>query len=138
MSDLGLIQSKASPPALPPEAYFGDEPEPDWCFYFEKADLARQQGDWEEVVRLGNQAFQLNTRLYEVNATELLPYIEGYARIGNWERARELTLGALKLTFRVKRILCDTWNRIERQDGLPLVGQETIDQVQQMLKCANN
>ena len=137
LSNLGLIQAKPSPPVIPPRAYFGVEPQPDWCYYFEKADLARQQGDWEEVVRLGEQAFQLNTRLYEVNAPELLPYIEGYARKGNWERARELTLEANQLTFRMGRILCETWSRIEGQAGLALDGQETVDQIQQKLKCAD-
>ena len=138
LSNLGLIQAKPSSPALPPQAYFGVEPQPNWCYYFEKADLARQQGDWEEVARLGEQAFQLNTRLYEVNAPELLAYIEGYARIGNWERARELTLEAHQLTFRMGRILCETWSRIEGQAGLAHDRQEKIDQIRQKLKCADN
>lgn len=138
LSDLGFIQATATPPAMPPKAYFGDEPEPNWCFYFEKADLARQQSDWAEVVRLGEQAFQLNHRLYEVNATELLPYIEGYARTGRWEKARELTNEAHQLTFRMNSILCETWKRIQGQDGLPLDGQNTVNRVKQRLKCATN
>ncbi|HSK65781.1 MAG TPA: hypothetical protein VK888_02560, partial [Anaerolineales bacterium] len=34
-----------------PEIY-GPEPEHGWCYHFQKADLARQLGDWEQVVEL--------------------------------------------------------------------------------------
>jgi hypothetical protein len=136
LSDLSLIQPGVEPGARPPSNYFGDEPEPDWCYYFEKADLARQQGDWNEVVRLAEQAFSLGTRLYEVNAPELLPYIEGYAYSGNWNRAKELTQEAYRLTFRMQRILCDTWARIEKQGPLDGEGQVTYDTVRLDLKCS--
>jgi hypothetical protein len=136
LSDLSLIQTEANPPARPPAAYFGSQPEPDWCYYFEKADIARHAGDWQEVVRLGEQAFRLNTRLYEVNATELLPYIEGYAQTGDWKRARQLTEEAQRLTFRMQRILCDTWGRISQQASPTEDGRQVIDQVRSKLKCA--
>jgi hypothetical protein len=135
ISNLGLIQSGANPPARPPQAYFGAEPDPSWCYYFEKADLARQNGNWQEVTRLGDLAFQLNTRLYEVNAPELLPFIEGYADTGNWVKARELTLEAHRLTFRMDRILCDTWKRISQKPGLDEAGLSTTGDLQQRLKC---
>jgi hypothetical protein len=136
LSDLSLILPEAEPTARPPAPYFGNEPEQNWCYYFEKADIARHAGNWQEVVRLGKQAFSLNTRLYEVNATELLPYIEGYAQTGDWQRARELTTEAQRLTFRMQRILCDTWDRIDQQATLTEEGQQTIDQVRAKLKCA--
>ena len=39
--------------------------------------------------------------LYEVNAPELLPYIEGYAHTGNWNSAEELTMKAIGLSSRM-------------------------------------
>ncbi len=38
-----------------PEVVFGPEPEHKWCYYYEKADLARQKGEWEEVVIIGGR-----------------------------------------------------------------------------------
>ena len=51
--------------------------------------------------------------LYEVNAPELLPYIEGYAHTGNWKSAEELSMKAIGLSSRMTRILCSTWERIQ-------------------------
>ena len=136
LSDLSLIQVDASPSAVPPSQYFGEEPEPDWCYYFEKADLARVQGDWDEVVRLAEEAFALQTRLYEVNAPELLPYIEGYARQGEWDRAQELTQQAHRLTFRMQRILCDTWARIGEGTENDEKGSRVVLRVHEQLKCS--
>jgi len=135
LSDLSLIQVDPDQPAHPPSNYFGAEPEHDWCYYFEKADLARVQGNWQEVVRLADEAFALNTRLYEVNAPELLPYIEGYAHQGDWDRAQELTQEAHRLTFRMQRILCDTWRRIAEQAESGEQGSQTVLMVQKQLKC---
>ena len=36
---------------------YNPEPGHGWCYYFEQADLARQMGDWERVVKLGDEAF---------------------------------------------------------------------------------
>jgi hypothetical protein len=135
LSNPGLIQPHPAQEARPPAAYFGSEPEHGWCYFFEKADLARQLGEWEQVVRLAEQAFAQNPRLYEVNAPELIPYIEGFAYTGKWERARELTREAYKLTFRMNRILCDTWGRIGQATGIDPDGQATIEAMQAELKC---
>ena len=113
-----LVLPDPAAPALPAQPYFGSEPPHDWCYYFEKADLALQTGDWAQVSRLGDQALSLDMNLYEVNAPELLPYIEGYAHTGNWNSAEELTMKAIGLSSRMTRILCSTWERIHA-DTLP-------------------
>jgi hypothetical protein len=60
---------------LPPPSIFGSEPEHNWCFYYQKADLARQRGDWEEVARLGagRKAARPNDQI------ELMPFLQAYA-----------------------------------------------------------
>ena len=40
----------------PPRELFGAEPDRGWCYFYQKADLAQQYGDWETVVALGVQA----------------------------------------------------------------------------------
>ncbi len=39
---------------------YGPEPAHNWCYYFERADLARQIGDWTQVTNLGDKAFKLD------------------------------------------------------------------------------
>ena len=96
-----------------PDAY-GPEPAHGWCYYFEKAELARQFGDWEAVTRLGDEASKLND--YPNNPVERFVFIEGYAHTGDWDRALKLS----RETYRVSKdyvgpLLCKLWKRIETE-----------------------
>jgi hypothetical protein len=73
------------PAHTPPQVIFGSEPAHDWCYYYQKASLARQHQDWEEVVRLGAEAASLN--LKPKDASEWLPFYEGYARTSRMDEA---------------------------------------------------
>ena len=95
-------------------AIYGPEPERGWCYYFQKADLARQMGDWEEVVKLGNKAFKLDD--FPNNPVERFVFIEGYAHVGEWDRALEYS----KVSYKVSKdyvgpLLCTLWYRIEAE-----------------------
>ncbi|MCD4672229.1 MAG: hypothetical protein K8R77_06165 [Anaerolineaceae bacterium] len=79
------IMPDPAQPAVPPEHIFGAEPEHTWCYYYQKAALARQFKDWDEVVAVGNEAFE--QKYYPEELTELYPFIEGYAKTGDWSRA---------------------------------------------------
>ena len=57
LSDIKLIDPSPVKAATPPSV-IGEEPQHGWCYYFEKAELARQVGDWEKVVSFGNEAEQ--------------------------------------------------------------------------------
>ncbi|HSM25711.1 MAG TPA: hypothetical protein VK856_12670, partial [Anaerolineaceae bacterium] len=59
LTDWDVIRE--TPQHVPPSIY-NPEPAHQWCYYFQKADLARQFGHWEEVVNLGEIAFQLGDR----------------------------------------------------------------------------
>jgi len=71
--------------AVPPPEIFGDEPPHSWCYYYEKADLARQLNDWQEVKRLGAEA--KNRGYYPDDSIEWLPFMEAEAFIGDIETA---------------------------------------------------
>ena len=95
-------------------AIYGPEPAHGWCYYFQKADLARQMGNWEEVVKLGNKAFKLDD--YPNSPIERFVFIEGYAHTGDWEKAMEYS----KMAYRVSKeyvgpLLCQLWERIEAE-----------------------
>ncbi len=138
LSNLKLIRPDANPPARPPESVLGPEPDHGWCYYFEKADLARQQGDWQSVVTLGDQAFQLGASFYEANVAELVPFIEGYAHQGQWQRAQDLSVQAHQVSFRVDRMVCATWQRIAADTPPNPEQQAAIQKMQDKLNCSKN
>jgi len=109
MSNLDRIQPQAN--SAPPAAIFGNEPEHTWCYYYEKADLASQQGDWQNITRLWEEA--KNKGFRPRTSVELLPFIEAYARTGAWETAQELTNSANVYTPRAQSLLCTLWKNIE-------------------------
>lgn len=117
---------------LPPNLY-GAEPEHTWCYYFEKADLARQAGDWEQVASLGDQAYA--TGDYPNDPSERIPFIEGYAHTGNWQRAAELTGEAQAITPAMEPVLCHLWNRINESTPPGLEKEAAILSISVNLDC---
>lgn len=110
-------------PAVPPQYIFGLEPEHTWCYYYQKADLARQYKDWDDVVAVGDEAFAL--KYYPEELTELYPFVEGYAKTGNWSRALVLIkdvkiLGKPNLT----QYSCRLLNRLYEES--PVTQTETL------------
>ena len=57
LSNPGLILT-ASDPAILPSPPFVGEPLHGWCYYYEKAELARQQADWDSVIDMRSDNFQ--------------------------------------------------------------------------------
>jgi hypothetical protein len=114
LSKPSLIMTDAETPDMP-AALFGKEPSHTWCYYYEKAELARQVGDWERVATLGNEARQQN--LAPGDALEWLPFIEAYAITGNDQAARDLSILAYQDDSRPRKGLCYTWQRIQTNDG---------------------
>jgi hypothetical protein len=122
-----------SPFEQPAPAFFGSPPQPAWCYYFEKADLARQFGDWETALRLWQQAQEAG--LAPGNPVEALPFIEAYAYTGQWAQAEALTDQASQLTPRLPKVLCAAWKQIEAASPPSAEGEAVIQGVYQRLKC---
>jgi len=74
---------------VPSEIIFGPEPEHNWCYYFQKADLARQAGDWEEIAQLGNEAQKMG--LHPNDQIEWIPFLQAYAFLGNQKEVKDLS-----------------------------------------------
>jgi hypothetical protein len=135
LSNPSLIIPNQNPPAQPPLDIFGSEPKHGWCYYFEKADLARQVGDWTAATSLADQALNLNETLYPVNAPELVPFIEGYAHTGNWDKAQHLSEEAYQLNDRMRVILCEVWSRLEKETPPSTDRDSIISQLRTTIKC---
>ena len=111
LSSTKLILDKSS--AQMPDIY-NPEPEHSWCYYFEKADLARQLGGWKQIVELGDQAFNLDD--YPNDPLERFVFVEGYAHVGKWEKAIEYSQVSYKVSKNfVGPLLCRLWERIDRE-----------------------
>lgn len=135
LSRPGLITASPGGATQALQEILGPEPRHSWCYFFEKAELARQMGDWPQVAAMADQALALNQRLYEVNAPEFLPFIEGYAHVGRWEEARKLTLESYRLFSRMERGLCDTWERLLQQTAPGPERQDAIIKLARTLSC---
>ncbi len=116
-SNLELIRNSNVSDAVLPKAYMENPVEKSWCYYFEKADLARQNENWEEVVKLGDIAFSMGDS--PNHAAERLPFIEGYARIGYLDRAEELSIEALEINPNTRASICLIWDRIDQEGNFP-------------------
>ena len=92
-SNLDMIDVDAVQHALP-ENIFGKEPEHGWCYYYQKAELARQKGDWSEIANIYNDVLEKD--LTSNDGTEYLVFIEGLINSGNIDSARELIQNKIK------------------------------------------
>jgi hypothetical protein len=103
----------------PPVKIFGSEPGHDWCYYYQKAQLASQISDYEEVVRLGKEVKELGIK--PADWYEWIPFIEGYAYTGDYKEAKKLIPIIRELPY-VKYQIC---NNLEDRD--PNQNQEALD-----------
>lgn len=109
LSDPSRIITDADP-ASPGNPPFIKEPTHNWCYFYEKAELARQSRDWKRILELEKEAEDKG--FAPTDAFELLPFIEGNARTGNWQSSEELARKALKDEPKVQRGVCQLWMRV--------------------------
>lgn len=113
---------------------YGPEPAHHWCYYFQKADLARQLGDWESVTHLGDDAFALDD--YPNDPVERFVFIEGYAHNGDWQKAVEYSIASYKVSKNyVGPLLCKLWDRIERETAASAEQESALTDVRNRFEC---
>lgn len=86
-SVLKRINTEGESP-VPPSAIFGAEPAHDWCYYYQKASLSRQIGDWDEIGRLYDET--IDKGLMASDKSEVFPFLEGLINLGRYEEAKKL------------------------------------------------
>lgn len=116
-------------------AIYGAEPRHDWCFYFERADLAAQSADWGRVVTLGDQALALND--YPNDPVERFVFIEGYAHEGEWNKALDLSSTSYKVSkVYMPALLCRLWGRIESSTVDSAERTAVLAEVKRLYSCS--
>ncbi len=101
----------ASPAAVPPEI-FPTEPKHRWCYFYEKAELARQEQDWEAIYWLTQESIKSGYR--PEDPAEYLPFIEGHLRLWLQDDAFQLTEAAYEGSWKLRPALCAAWTRAAR------------------------
>lgn len=104
----------------PPTVVFGSEPDHGWCYYYQKADLARQRGEWDEVHRIGEQAFGQGFEPKDL--IEWIPFLQAYAVSGNVDRLEELAR-VVTVDPNISRQVC----RILR--GMNVLSTEVLEKI---------
>ena len=130
-TDLNLIVS--SPQNQPFKPLFGSQPDKGWCFYFQRADLSRQNGDFQRIVELGNEIFENN--LNPRSASQWLPFLEGYIRSGEWDMAEIIAEKIDSSKGNFNSGLCYTLRRIN--SGKNFSDQKRLQELIEVYNCQN-
>jgi len=135
LSDTDLIMIDSEKTAFPPAQVFGAEPEPDWCYYFEKAELARQSEEWDKVAQFGDKALKLEKVYNKKNASELITFIQGYAHVGRWGEAEKLSVEANRHSNIIKDSLCEVWSELAVNTPVSENQRSAIEKINNKLHC---
>jgi hypothetical protein len=135
LSQPALIRT-GSPDSALPEHILGAEPPRGWCYYFEKAELYGQSGDWQQAKQMADKALKLTKHFTDKNVSELFPFIEAYAHTGDWERAAELSVQAYSIWDKTQYPLCDVWTRIAAATEPTPDRQAAIQNIKESLQCS--
>lgn len=138
LSNLNRINPTPPPGHTLPEDVFGPEPEHNWCYYYQKADLAQQLGNYRQAADLGDEAL---SKGYSPSASqsnspqEWIPFIESYAAVGQWQKAVDLSQASLRVDQNYRAALCGTWQRISHQTQPTSVDQQVVEEMYNFLEC---
>jgi len=120
-------------PSVPPQI-LGAEPAHGWCYYYTKAALAQQAGDWEGIVEMGEAAKAAGHTAASGFGDEYLPFIEGYARMGDFDQALGLSNSA---AGEADPGLCNVWTRVEQSTDPDEDAAARIRELKEFLGCSS-
>ena len=112
---------------------FLKEPAHTWCYYFSKAELARQVDDWTRVVSLIDEARSQGYK--PEDPFEWLTYIEAQARTGNIDAAQELSNSVRMQENGIRKGLCELWKRVQATTADGSSEKTRVDQILSDLQC---
>jgi hypothetical protein len=92
---------------------FLSRPNIDWCYYYTKAELARQFKNWDQILLLQNDAKHKD--LAPDDPFEWLPFIEANAMLFNFEAANRLSKDAIQEDARIRIGVCKVWERVRAE-----------------------
>ena len=133
LSNLEQVVLKPDKKVSLPANVFGPEPDPSWCYFFEKADLARQMGDWQQVVAYGEEASKYSGS--PNHASENVPFIQGYAFTGKWGKAVKLTKETSGIDQYMTPMLCSIWVDIIKNTEPSDERENALQNIKEVVNC---
>jgi hypothetical protein len=133
LSNVERIVPDPQAAAKPPAFVLGREPAHTWCYYFEKADLARQTGDWATVAAIGDEALTVHA-LKPTDLSEYLPFIEADGHLRRWPAAEQRSQDLVRWAPVLRPSVCAVWQRLAKTAAAGDAG--TVASVAQGLQCA--
>ena len=130
LSKLDLIDPS---PAQPAQSPFNERERLNWCNYFERADLARQQQNWSEVAAIGDVA--LNAEDRPNASSEYIPFIEAFGHLGRWEDALQWSKVAVERNREVRRMLCNAWGRMDDATPSSPQKEQALAELRVLARC---
>ncbi len=134
LSRLDLIDTNPEQPAIPPPSVFGGEPFHDWCYYYEQADRAIHDLDYQRAVDLGDEAFEKG--MFPRNPYEFFPLIEANAKTGRWNKALNMTANTFESSHTARVALCLLWEDIQQTTQDSPEKESALQAANQQLGCA--
>ena len=113
---------------------FLSEPDHTWCYYFARAELARQKADWSQVNELISEAISLGFQ--PEDPFEWLTYIEAKAVIGDIEAAEKVSADIFAQDKGIREGLCMVWKRIQLQVDAGSEAETRVNQLLSDYRCA--
>jgi hypothetical protein len=133
-SNLSRILPQANGGDFPNQDLFGPESERTWCWYYQKAELARQTGDWQRIVQLGAEARSKGFKAENLN--EWLVFIEGYARSRKWDQAVQLSNTVYAADNILSTRLCRIWDGFIKTGPPTAVEQVNVNTLLSQMNCS--
>lgn len=96
-----------------------------WCYFFQKADFARQNQDWSAIAKIADEAFLTDG---PKEASELIPFIEAYANTEQWAKNVPLIRRVHEMNPDLDRPLCTRLQALLAEH--PIYDEETFNQIQ--------
>ena len=127
------IQTSAERKVLLPPDIFGLDVPKNWCLYYQRADLSRQRGNWQEITSLWEEAQASDKR--PANGFEYIPFIEGYAHQNNWTQVKKLARQSNKISQGMYHILCPTLENLEEMTPVSSERDAVIAELYDYLRC---
>ena len=108
LSKVERVLTNVTPPK-PAESIFGPEPAHNWCFYFQKAELALQNDDWKQIIALGDEVRKME--LHPQDSIEWMPFLQAYANVGDVSSMDNVAKQVKREPFFRKQV-CQTLNNM--------------------------
>ena len=132
LSDLNLsFNEDQSHAAIMDTQIFGAELPHDWCYYFEKADLARSKSDWQEMLRLKDEAGQKG--FSPTQPGEKMIFLYAYLGSAKVYEALALSREIYSANKPYNQMICRVWEKMSLIETKSL--QDTFNSLKKEFAC---